>query len=274
MAPSKPTKFNKRRSTLKNKAQQLQTLSDVMVCMVCFGADGEVTTWPEDKSQVHQTIKYKLAQFSERSKEKLKNHKCNLNLLGFLGSKKRKLQKSNKQNPQKKKKDIGNLFANWKAKLDKLQEKELVALCNCLESKLRDLREKIKLLGMKDKEKGKAIQVYGSNGDNKELNLESQQEVFASPSGFCSHSGVLWRWNSENLVLCGENCNENYVGNCYEDFLTGVGSEDIGFVGESSNNILNPGDSMLGQRETTPTHEALPMSMRQSPWPFSNELAY
>lgn len=238
MAPSKQTKFNKRRLTLKNKAQQLQTLSDVMVCMVLFGADGEVTTWPEDKSQVHQMItNYKLAQFGERSKEKLKNHKSNLNLFDFLGSKKRKLQKSKKLNPQKKKKDNGNLFANWEAKLNKLQEKELVALCNCLESKLRDLREKIKLLGVKEKEKekGKAIQVYDSNGDNKELNLESQQEVFASASGFCSHSDVLWGCNRENLVLWVETYNQNYVGgNCYEDFLWCVGSENIGFVGESS----------------------------------------
>ncbi|XP_044481944.1 uncharacterized protein LOC123208474 [Mangifera indica] len=229
--------FNKRKLTLKKKAQQLQTLSDVTVCMVCFDADGEVTTWPEDKSQVDETIiNYKLTLSGEGSKEKLKS---NLNLLGFLDSKKRKIQKS-------KKKDIGNLFAKWEANLNKLQEKELVALCNCLELKLWGVREKIKVL-TKMKEKGKAIQVYNNNGDKQKLNLES---VFPSPCGFYSHSDGLWRCNSENFVPWGGNCNEN-----------------IGFVGESSNcdKILNPFDSMVYQ---TPLHEALPMSIRQSPWPF------
>ncbi|XP_044481942.1 agamous-like MADS-box protein AGL103 [Mangifera indica] len=211
MAPSNSRQFNKRKLTLKKKAQQLQTLSDVTVCMVCFDADGEVTTWPEDKSQVDEKIiNYKLTQAGEGSKEKLKS---NLNLLGFLDSKKRKIQKS-------KKKDFGNLFATWEANLNKLQEKELVALCNCLELKLWGVREKIKVL-TKMKEKGKAIQVYNNNGDN-----------------------------SENFVPWGGNCNEN-----------------IRFVGESSNcdKILNPFDSMVYQ---TPLHEALPMSIRQSPWPF------
>ncbi|KAJ6394874.1 hypothetical protein OIU77_023978 [Salix suchowensis] len=48
--------FSKRTKTLKKKAHEIQTLCDVKVCMVCFGPDSPVQTWPEGAVEVKDSI--------------------------------------------------------------------------------------------------------------------------------------------------------------------------------------------------------------------------
>ncbi|XP_031274545.1 agamous-like MADS-box protein AGL75 [Pistacia vera] len=286
-------KLNKRISTLKNKAAQLETLCDVKVCMVCFGHDGEVVTWPENKREVLHLINEVKAPLSVRAEQKAK-HNCNL--IGFLTRKKQKLNNKVENKKERKIKrevkkikasnqDIDNLFSSWEAKLRELSdEKELVCLFEFLESRLVSLRDKIRLLQTKNFEK--AVQVY--NGDNTEsdlniLNIQSYQPLMRP-------SPLLGGESSSNQQVCaaavGSNSDfgVNIKNNLFLNggFSSGYGhaianmglrtQEKFGFREESIDSCSNYGESMFCQTSTTPLHEVLPISMRQ-PWRFSNKSA-
>ncbi|KAJ4707969.1 Agamous-like MADS-box protein [Melia azedarach] len=161
--------FKKRKSTLKNKASQLATLCDVRVCMVCLGPDGEVDAWPDNKTEVRNIISGYKRRISGKGKEKAK---YKYNLLGFLESKKKKLEdKLNKGRGSEERKlrdNVGNMFSKWDAKLKQFSEEELVGLYDSLNSKLWNLRERIRLMQVKENEKAAVIPVY--NGDtNKKI---------------------------------------------------------------------------------------------------------
>ncbi|KAK2654887.1 hypothetical protein Ddye_014743 [Dipteronia dyeriana] len=80
-------KYNRRKTTLMKKANQLSKLCVVKVCMVCFGPDKTVETWPENRSEVCDIIsKYKSGCLSNMGRVK----KHNLNLRDKINLKNKK----------------------------------------------------------------------------------------------------------------------------------------------------------------------------------------
>ncbi|KAK4846018.1 hypothetical protein QYF36_012016 [Acer negundo] len=208
--------FRKRISTLKKKAAQLSTLCDVDVCMVCFGPDRTVETWPENRSDVLDLIGM-YGGLSEKAREKGKQK---YNLLWFLGDKKRKLdeklnkkRKNHQDEESVKNYNPGSVFPAWDEKLDRFSEEELVGLCGCLDSKLQELREQISVLQFKNK-KGKAVDDFQNHEvrfDHLNNNLNYDHMRF---NGDCFYNQQI---NSEfgkpeNSPFSDENYNNNHVG--------------------------------------------------------------
>ncbi|KAK4853009.1 hypothetical protein QYF36_002266 [Acer negundo] len=275
-------RFNylKRKTTLLKKANQLNKLCDVNVCMVCFGPDKTVETWPENKSEVCDIIsKYKLGYNMGREKKH--------NLVGFLENKKKKLEE--KSNKKMKKKNLGggcSVYSTWDERLDRFSEEELVGLCGLLDSKLQNLTEKINL---KKKKNQKALLV--NSPPDHDLNLFNnvyQRNNPPSPpplplwfSGDCSSynqqafSGsniVLGR--AENFGVYGENYGNNYMGSSNminNDFH--LENTYMGMAGESRNSNINNyfrfDQSMVNSEGL---YEIFPITMRP-PLPFPNQSA-
>ncbi|KAI9191536.1 hypothetical protein LWI28_009736 [Acer negundo] len=276
-------KFNylKRKTTLLKKANQLNKLCDVNVCMVCFGPDKTVETWPENKSEVCDIIsKYKLGYNMGREKKH--------NLVGFLENKKKKLEE--KSNKKMKKKNLGggcSVYSTWDERLDRFSEEELVGLCGRLDSKLQNLTEKINL---KKKKNQKALVVNSPPDHDLNLfnNVYQSNNPSSSPpplplwfSGDCSSynqqafSGsdiVLGR--AENFGVYGENYGNNYMGSS-NMINNGFHLENtyMGMAGESSNSNINNyfrfDQSMVNSEGL---YEIFPITMRP-PLPFPNQSA-
>jgi hypothetical protein len=109
--------FMKRVPTLKQKAEELAELCGIPVCVVCFGPDGTVNVWPEDRTKAEAVImKYK-----ERSRDCMQN----LNLSGMLET----MDKKEEKRP-------------WHF-MDKLSLEELQDLMRNLDSKILTVEERI-----------------------------------------------------------------------------------------------------------------------------------
>lgn len=133
--------FSKRTKTLKKKAHELQTLCDVKICMVCFGPDSTVQTWPEGAVEVKDAI------MSYKGLGDRKKYESSL--LGYLHDKKMKLEV--KKRKVMKKKVNKELIVKWSDHVDGLSDDALRDTVNTLESRLFDLKEKIKLCMQRDK---------------------------------------------------------------------------------------------------------------------------
>jgi hypothetical protein len=120
--------FMKRVPTLKQKAEELAELCGIPVCVVCFGPDGTVNVWPEDRTKAEAVImKYK-----ERSRDCMQN----LNLSGMLET----MDKKEEKRP-------------WHF-MDKLSLEELQDLMRNLDSKILTVEERIQFLI------GKSVQIF------------------------------------------------------------------------------------------------------------------
>ncbi|KAK4853908.1 hypothetical protein QYF36_016298 [Acer negundo] len=291
--------FNKRKSTLKKKSAQLSTLCDVEVCMVCFGPDRTVETWPENRSEVLDLIG-KFGGSSEKAREKGKQK---YNLVGFLGDKKRKLdEKLNKKrkNPEDdesvKNYDPVSVISAWDERLDRFSEEELVGLCGCLDSKLQELRDQITVIQMKRKEKAPVVELQNPEVRFDHPNNNPDYDLTRFNIGACFYDQ---RINSkferpENLAFLNENYNNNHVGmvnmNNNLGFETNFSSgfanhannmglmrteERFGLIGESSN-YFQSDDHHFMPSHTSPTYlqlhqQVLPISMRLPSLPFSSD---
>ncbi|TXG62091.1 hypothetical protein EZV62_013454 [Acer yangbiense] len=196
---------------------------------------GRVETWPENHSDVLDLIG-KFGGSSEKAREKGKQK---YNLVGFLGDKKRKLdEKLNKKrkNPEDdesvKNYDPGSVISAWDERLDRFSEEELVGLCSCLDSKLQELRDQIRVIQMKKKEKAPVVELQ-----NPEINSKFERQ--------------------ENLAFLNENYNNNHVG--MVNMNNNLGFEDHHFMPSHT----SPTHLQLHQ-------QVLPISMRL-PLPFSSD---
>ncbi|CAF2273358.1 BnaC04g26930D [Brassica napus] len=88
------TSLNSRLLTIFKKAQELTTLCDIEACVIHYGPDGELKTWPEDRDKVRD-LALRYIQLDEA-----KRRKKNVNLHEFLNKmedKKTMLQKFKKR---------------------------------------------------------------------------------------------------------------------------------------------------------------------------------
>ncbi|KAH7574185.1 hypothetical protein JRO89_XS03G0263200 [Xanthoceras sorbifolium] len=309
----KKVSFKNRKSTLKKKATQLSTLCDVNVCMVCFGPDGTVETWPENRSDVLDLIiKYK--NLSEEGREK-KKQKCNL--LGFLEDKKRKLvDKLNRKVDDSSSMLLKNNLAGsavlaWDERLNLFLEEELVGLCVSLDSKLQETRDKIRTLQTIEKDK-KAFEVENNhevdhvnvannlnydlmrfNGDcfhsNQPINLANYwprdyhgRMMRSNNFGWSDNSNV---GRQEILPFIEEKYNYDHMG--IVDINNNLVSENkfsLGFADHANMRLENEENfGLMGESNqyfmlshTSPAsalHEILPISMRPL-LPFFNQSTY
>ncbi|KAK3219744.1 hypothetical protein Dsin_013714 [Dipteronia sinensis] len=273
-------KYNRRKTTLMRKANQLSKLCDVNVCMVCFGPDKTVETWPENRSEVCDIIsKYKLGVLGNMGRGKKHN------LVGFLENKKKKLEE--KSNKKIMKNLVGGcVYSTWDKRLDRFSEEELVGLCGCLDSKLQNLRDSINL-----KKNQKALVVLDNNNNNNiDHNLNMFHNVYQNNpitppqplwlSGDCSSynqqafsgsNALLGR--AENFGVYGQNYGNNYTGSnmINNGFL--LENTYMGMAGESSSsnidNYFRFDQSMVNSQGL---YEIFPMAMRP-PLPISNQSA-
>ncbi|KAI9191055.1 hypothetical protein LWI28_002944 [Acer negundo] len=291
--------FNNRKSTLKKKAAQLSTLCDVEVCMVCFGPDNSVETWPENRSDVLDLIG-KYGAFSEKERKKGKER---YNLLGFLRDKKRKTdEKLNKKrknledNESVKNFYPRSVFLAWDERLDLFSEEKLVGLCGCLDSKLQELREQITVIQMKKKEKAPIVELQNpevrfDHLNNKNLNYDLTRLINSDNCFYDQQINSEFR-RPENLAVLGGNYNNNHVGmvnmnnNLGFDTKFSLGfahqsnmglmrtDESVGLIGESSNYFQYVDHFMPSHPSPTyqQLQEVLPISMRRS-LPFSDQFS-
>ncbi|KAK3183008.1 hypothetical protein Dsin_030294 [Dipteronia sinensis] len=223
--------FKKRKSTLKKKAAQLSTLCDVDVCMVCFGPDRMVETWPENRSDVLDLIR-KYGALSEKAREK-----------GKQNDKKRKLDeklKKNRKNHQDedsvKNYNPGSKFSAWDERLDLSSEEELVGLCGCLDSKLQELREQISVHQMKNK-KGKAVDEFQNHEvrfDHLNNNLNYDRIRF-NGDGFYDQQINSEFGKPENSAFSDENYSNSHVG--MVNINDSLGFEKIFYLGFANANM-------------------------------------
>ncbi|CAF1858850.1 BnaCnng47860D [Brassica napus] len=84
-----PTSLNSRLLTIFKKAQELTTLSDIEACVIHYGPDGELRTWPENRDIVRD-LALRYIQLDEA-----KRRKKNVNLYEFLNKNKDKKKMAN-----------------------------------------------------------------------------------------------------------------------------------------------------------------------------------
>ncbi|XP_010523118.1 PREDICTED: agamous-like MADS-box protein AGL81 [Tarenaya hassleriana] len=70
--------FRRRQSTVIKKAQELSTLCGIDVCVICYGPDGSLQTWPQDIDKIRDI------DFKYRSLDDTLRRKRSLNLSSFL----------------------------------------------------------------------------------------------------------------------------------------------------------------------------------------------
>ncbi|KAK3219742.1 hypothetical protein Dsin_013712 [Dipteronia sinensis] len=280
-------KYNRRKTTLMRKANQLSKLCDVNVCMVCFGPDKTVETWPENRSEVCDIIsKYKLGALGNMGRGKKHN------LVGFLEKKKKKLEE--KSNKKIMKNLVGGcVYSTWDKRLDRFSEEELVGLCGCLDSKLQNLRDNINL-----KKNQKAIVVNSppdnnnnfNNNNNIDHNLNMFNNVYQSnpitppqplwfsgdyssynQQAFLGSDALLGR--AENFGVYGQNYGNNYTGSNMINIGFLLENTYMGMAGESSSsNIDNYFRFDQPLVNSQGLYEIFPIAMRPL-LPISNQSA-
>ncbi|KAI9161940.1 hypothetical protein LWI28_022214 [Acer negundo] len=240
--------YNRRKTTLMRKANQLSKLCDVNVCIVCFGPDKTVETWPENRSEVCDIIsKYKLGGLGNNMGRGEKH-----NLVGFLENKKKKLEE--KSNKKIMKNLVGGCVnSTWDERLDRFSEEELVGLCGCLDSKLQNLRDEI---NSKKKNQEALVVNYpppNNNNDNIDHNLNMFNNVYQSnpitppqplfdcssynQQAFSGSDALLGR--AENFGVYGQNYGNNYTGSnmINNGFL--LENTYMGMAGQSSSSNID-----------------------------------
>ncbi|CAH8359556.1 unnamed protein product [Eruca vesicaria subsp. sativa] len=88
------TSLESRLLTIFKKAQELTTLCDIEACIIHYGPDGELKTWPEDRDKV-RSLALRYIQL-----DKAKRLKKSVNLYDFL-NKKKKTMTNNLKKPKK-----------------------------------------------------------------------------------------------------------------------------------------------------------------------------
>ncbi|CAA0406464.1 unnamed protein product [Arabidopsis thaliana] len=92
------TSLSNRLETIFKKASELCTLCDIEACVIYYGPDGELKTWPKEKEKVRD-IALRYSQLNEALRSKK-----SVNLHGFLKKKKKKKKKKGLKNPNNKRK--------------------------------------------------------------------------------------------------------------------------------------------------------------------------
>ncbi|XP_011028550.1 PREDICTED: agamous-like MADS-box protein AGL17 [Populus euphratica] len=147
--------FSKRKPTLKKKVEELETLCAVTICMVCFGPDGTVETYPENAAEVKREIGFYKGLHAMQKRE--------FNLLGYLENVKGKLGLKRQKVRRKKLEALAESFSN---QIEGLSGDAFLHFIEAVEKKLMGLRGKISDLLSIRGDKGKADAHGSDNSDH------------------------------------------------------------------------------------------------------------
>ena len=125
---SEAKRLTKRQENVFKKANELSILCGVEVCVIYYGSNGELKTWPEDREKVKDMAR----RYSELSEAKREVKQYDLDL--FLES----IKKDNDSKNKKKKKKRAKLgssykYPDWHPRFDKYSVEQLEVLIQSLE---------------------------------------------------------------------------------------------------------------------------------------------
>ncbi|CAH8302132.1 unnamed protein product [Eruca vesicaria subsp. sativa] len=122
----KATSLAKRQVTVFKKARELSILCGIEVCVIYYGSDGELKTWPKDR----EIVKDMARRYSQLSDAKRRKGQDDLDQ--FL----KKVDKDNSKNKKKEKKvKVGSTFKypDWDPRFDNCSVEQLTELIQSLE---------------------------------------------------------------------------------------------------------------------------------------------
>lgn len=133
-ASSRATSLIKRQETVFKKARELSVLCGIEVCVICYGPDGELKTWPEDREKVKAMARrYGALSETKRCKRSVDLHEF--------------LEKINSDDSKKKKKKVRRVskvkYPVWDSRFDSYSVEQLTGLVQSLERNLTRIQHRI-----------------------------------------------------------------------------------------------------------------------------------
>ncbi|KAG2317636.1 hypothetical protein Bca4012_068542 [Brassica carinata] len=131
----KATSLAKRQETVFRKAEELSILCGIEVCVIYYGSDGELRTWPKDREKV-KDMALRYSRLSD-----VKRHKKQYDLEQFL-------EEINEDDPKKKNKKVklesSNKYPDWDPRFDNFSVEQLAQLIQSLESKQTIMQDRLR----------------------------------------------------------------------------------------------------------------------------------
>ncbi|XP_010415270.1 PREDICTED: agamous-like MADS-box protein AGL103 [Camelina sativa] len=125
---SSSTSLIRRQATLFKKARELSVLCAIELCVICYGADGALKTYPEEREKVEAIARRYIA-LSET-----KRHKRSVDLNVFLAD-------SNKKRPRRVSK-----FPVWDPRFDNYPGEQVTGVVQSLERNVTRLQDRFRAL--------------------------------------------------------------------------------------------------------------------------------
>ncbi|CAA0382888.1 unnamed protein product [Arabidopsis thaliana] len=133
---SRATSLIKRQQTVFKKAKELSILCDIDVCVICYGSNGELKTWPEEREKV-KAIARRYGELSET-----KRRKGSVDLHEFL----EKMNKDDPEKEEKKKIKVRRVpkvkYPVWDPRFDNYSVEQLMGLVQSLERNLTRIQHR------------------------------------------------------------------------------------------------------------------------------------
>ncbi|EOA15024.1 hypothetical protein CARUB_v10028378mg, partial [Capsella rubella] len=209
--------FHNSSRTIFKKAYELSVLCAIEVCVIYYGPDGQLKTWPKEKEKVKDiALRYKEARKRKKS----------LNLHEFL--EKEKDKDKDKVTTNLKKKNVK--YPHWYPKFDHYSPQQLSQLIQSLERTLSKLQERLRVVEAK-KQRNNTNLVHPNqhlNPENFSLYMYNHDDAILSQPPFnASHANLLSNYQNHLMKqelydfgqnMCMDNItNTNFHHPCYSN---------------------------------------------------------
>ncbi|XP_062086526.1 agamous-like MADS-box protein AGL103 [Humulus lupulus] len=167
--------FERRKFTLKKKANELTELCNSEVCLVCYDPNGNVEVWPEDPAKSHSIITKYYSRLESCNDKKRKASEVNLSHV--LEKKMKKLEEQVTDQSENTADSVNgaSLSLIWDEKLTILSENSLLGLAQILEVKIQALDEIVDIV------KGKEQLLLQTQLQNDQFQVEEEHYYHTLP---------------------------------------------------------------------------------------------
>ncbi|XP_010487788.1 PREDICTED: agamous-like MADS-box protein AGL103 [Camelina sativa] len=139
---ARATSLIKRRETVFKKANELSILCGIDVCVIYYGPDGELKTWPKEREKV-TALALRYGALSER-----KRRKGRVDLYEFLDKINKDDSKKKDKKKQKKEKPVRRVakvkYPVWDPRFDNYSAEQLSGLVQSLERNLTRIQQRVR----------------------------------------------------------------------------------------------------------------------------------